>query len=50
MNTSGKVTVSIRLPEELADWIRDEAELRETSLSAIVEWAVRAAQKAVEDY
>jgi Arc/MetJ-type ribon-helix-helix transcriptional regulator len=49
MNTSGKVTVSIRLPEELADWIRDEAELREATLSAVVERAVRAAQKAVEE-
>jgi predicted transcriptional regulator len=40
-STSGKVTLSIRLPEELDARLREEAELQGRSLSAIAEAAIR---------
>jgi predicted HicB family RNase H-like nuclease len=40
-STSGKITVSVRLPEELDEWLRDEALLCGTSVSQLVEIAVR---------
>lgn len=44
-NTSGKITLSVRLTEELDAWVRDEAAMRESSLSAVVEQALKDAKE-----
>ena len=42
---SGKVTLSVRVTEELDAWIRDEAVMRESSVSAVVEQALKDAKE-----
>lgn len=38
---SGKVTLSIRITEELDEWVRDEARLWERTVGQIVEASLR---------
>jgi predicted HicB family RNase H-like nuclease len=42
---SGKVTLTVRVSEELDAWVRDEALLRESSLSGVVESALKDAKE-----
>lgn len=44
-STSGKLTISVRVSEELDAWVRDEAVMRESSLSAVVEQALKDAKE-----
>lgn len=44
---SGKVTLSVRITEELDEWARDEARLRERTVGEIVEAALRDAKEKV---
>jgi hypothetical protein len=42
---SDKVTLSIRITEDLDAWIRDEGQLRERTVGQIVEQALRDARE-----
>ena len=44
-NTSGKVNLSVRVSEELDAWVRDEAVMRESSVSSVVEQALKDAKE-----
>jgi len=46
-STSGKVTLSVRISEELDAWARDEAELQERTVGEVVEDALKAARERV---
>jgi hypothetical protein len=45
---SGKVTLSVRITEELDEWIRDEARLQERTVGEIVEAALKDAKEKAE--
>jgi hypothetical protein len=45
---SGKVTLSVRITEELDEWARDEVRLRERTVGEIVEAALKDAKEKAE--